>query len=245
MKISVVTVSYNSADTIADTLRSVRDQSHDAVEHILIDGASTDQTMEQVRRHGGHLSHVVSEPDLGIYDAMNKGLRLATGDFVGFLNADDLLASRDTLALLAQAMPDADALYGDLLYVDATRTDKIVRSWISGNYSRRRLRFGWMPPHPTFYVRRSLLAGTQFNQRYRIAADYDFMLRCLLRPGLRVMYVPEVLIRMRTGGASNQSLKAMWRKSREDLQVMRANKVGGLGTLIAKNLRKLPQFIGR
>ncbi|MBV8502046.1 MAG: glycosyltransferase [Paucibacter sp.] len=242
MKISIITVAYNSGRTIADTLRSVALQSHPDVEHIVIDGASTDDTMEQVRQHGAHVAKLVSEPDRGIYDAMNKGLALASGDFVGCLNADDMLAGPDTLARMAQRMSEADMIYGDLVYVDAEQTDRVVRHWNSGPYEASRLRFGWMPPHPTFYFRRSALPDIRFDLRYRIAADYDFMVRSL-QGSPRVAYLPEVLVRMRNGGASNHSLKAMLKKSSEDLDVIRRHKLGGVLTLASKNLRKLPQFL--
>lgn len=246
MKISIITVSYNSGATIADTLRSVAQQTHPDIEHIIIDGGSKDDTLAQIETHGRHLSRVVSEPDRGIYDAMNKGLALASGEFVGFLNADDMLATPGTLAAMVAAMQaGCDALYGDLVYVDAKQTDQIVRHWLSGDYEPSRLRFGWMPPHPTFYIRRSVLGGMRFDLRYRIAGDYDFMLRCLNSPALRVSYLPQVLVHMRNGGASNHSLKAMWQKSSEDLAAMRRNNVGGLFSLIAKNLRKVPQFLAR
>ena len=245
MKISIITVAYNSGRTIGDTLRSVAGQTHPQIEHIVIDGGSSDDTLAQVRLHGSHVARYCSEADAGIYDAMNKGLRLATGDFVGFLNADDMLAGPDTVGAMARTMARADVVYGDLVYVNATDTSRVVRRWASGEYQRERLRLGWMPPHPTFYVRRACITAMAFDLRYRIAGDYDFMLRCLLQPGLRVGYLPEVLVRMRNGGASNRSIKALWRKSSEDLSAMRRHGVGGLLTLAAKNLRKLPQFIGR
>ena len=173
---------------------------------------------------------------------MNKGLELATGDFVGFLNADDMLATPETLAHMAERMSGADLIYGDLVYVDAETTNRIVRRWHSGAFHASRLRFGWMPPHPCFYFRRSAVPSARFDVRYRIAADYDFMLRCLSAP-LRVTYLPEVLVRMRSGGVSNRSIKTMLQKSREDLDVIRRNRVGGYLTLASKNLRKLPQFV--
>jgi glycosyltransferase len=244
--ISVITVCFNSAATIVDTLRSVAAQTHAEVEHIVVDGASSDDTLRLVRTHGAHVATLISEPDLGIYDAMNKGLAAATGEFVGFLNADDLFASPRSLQLLAEALAadDADMAYGDLVYVRADDTGVVVRLWRSGRFGRSRLRFGWMPPHPTFYARRSLLVQHGgFNILLRIAADYDLMLRCLCASGQRVSYVPEVLVRMRLGGASNRSLKALWRKSREDLGALRHSGVGGVGSLLCKNLRKLPQFL--
>jgi glycosyltransferase len=247
MKFTIITVAYNSARTIRDTLESVARQSHPDIEHLLIDGASSDGTLAVVRAHGAHLACVVSEPDQGIYDAMNKGLARASGDWVGFLNADDMFASTDSVARLAAAAAaqgGPDLIYGDLDYVEEARIDRVVRQWRSGAFDASLLRYGWMPPHPTFYVRRDRFGSQRFDTRYRIAADYDFMLRCLTQPGIRLHYVPEVLVHMRNGGASNRSLKALWRKSSEDLDVMRRHRVGGLATLFAKNLRKLPQFFG-
>lgn len=246
MKISVITVAYNSAATLADTLSSVAQQTHADVEHIVVDGGSTDGTLDLLAAHGTHLAKVISGPDGGIYDAMNKGLRLARGEFVGFLNADDVFASVDVLQTIARAAGAAerpDATYGDLQYVNVRNIDQVVRLWRSGPYSRSRLAYGWMPPHPTFYLRRSRLdAIGEFDTRLRIAADYDFMLRCLNQTGFTTTYVPKVLVRMRTGGASNRSIKALWNKSSEDLAALRKNRVGGIPTLLCKNLRKLPQF---
>lgn len=245
MKISIITVSYNSGRTIGDTLTSVAMQSHRDIEHIIIDGASTDDTLAIARAQGAHVAKMLSEPDSGIYDAMNKGLALASGEFVGFLNADDMLATPDTIAAIALAAETADVVCGDLVYVRQEQSDTVLRYWRCGPFASSRLRFGWMPPHPTFYVRRSLLTQIGgFHTRMRIAADYDFMLRCLCHPGLRVAYVPQVLVKMRMGGASNRSLQAILRKSREDLDALQRNRVGGILSLICKNLRKLPQFLG-
>lgn len=247
MKMTIITVAYNSAATIAETLKSVASQTYEDIEHIVVDGASTDKTLDVVRAHGVRLTNVVSEPDSGIYDAMNKGLRLATGDLVGFLNADDMFAHRDVVASIAQAAlqnPSADAIYGDLVYVRQDQTDQVLRQWRSGEFTRARLGFGWMPPHPTFYLRSSRLASVGlFNDTLRISADYDFMLRCLSAQDAQAVYIPDILVRMRAGGASNRSLKAMVRKSREDLRALRENNVGGWLTLMCKNLRKLPQFL--
>jgi glycosyltransferase len=247
MKITIITVSYNSAATIADTMRSVAQQSHSEIEHIVIDGGSKDDTLAVVKAEGSRIVRVVSEPDKGIYDAMNKGLRLATGEFVGFLNADDMLATSDTVAnIVVAATARVDVVYGDLLYVNKDRPSEVVRFWNSGPFIPNSLRYGWMPPHPTLYVRRSVqqVLGL-FDLRLRIAADYDFMLRCLSKPGIVVAYLPEVLIHMRTGGTSNRSLRALVTKSREDLFALRKNQVGGWFTLLCKNARKLPQFVRR
>lgn len=246
MKISIVTVTLNSAATIADTLRSVDAQTYGDIEYLIVDGASTDETLNTIRAHGRRVSTVVSEPDRGIYEAMNKGARLATGDMIGFLNADDVLASPGAIAAIAAAAqePTVDAVYGDLLYVTRHDTEHVVRRWHGGEFKLPRLRWGWMPPHPTFYVRRSqLLSLGGFDASLKIAADYEFMLKFLTRPGIRAEYLAEVLVRMRSGGASNRSIRALAQKSREDLLAMRRNRVGGIATLLCKNLRKLPQFV--
>jgi len=248
-RISIITVTYNCAAVIADALRSVATQTHPAIEHIVIDGQSSDQTLAVIRDHGAHVAMLVSEQDRGIYDAMNKGLALATGDWVGFLNADDMLAEPDTVARMVECinrLPRADVIYGDLVYVNAADTSKVLRFWKSGSFSPSRLRFGWMPPHPTFYVRTEVLRRVGlFDADMRIAADYDFVLRCLRQPRLIVRYVPRVLVRMRTGGASNRSIKALVRKSSEDLRAIRRSGVGGWATLACKNLRKIPQWLWR
>lgn len=247
MKISVITVCFNSAHTIADTMRSVVGQTHADIEHIVVDGASSDDTLAVVRSFESPMLRIVSEPDQGIYDAMNKGISLATGDLVGFLNADDMFSSSQTIAAIAAAAalePRVDAVYGDLEYVSRDRPSRVLRYWRSGPFSSARLRYGWMPPHPTFYLRRATLQRLgRFDLRLQVAADYDFMLRCLIEPGIRVSYIPEVLVRMRTGGVSNGSWRALLRKSREDLAVLRKNRIGGWHTLLIKNARKLPQFL--
>lgn len=245
MKISIITVAYNSAKTIADTLNSVGVQTHPNVEHIVVDGASTDETLALVRNHPNPNIRLVSEPDKGIYDALNKGIRLATGEVVGFMHSDDLFADAPVLQRVAAAFadPQIDAVYGDLQYVRKDNHDEVVRYWQAGAFSRTRLRWGWMPPHPTFYVRRSVYARLgMFDTSYRIAADYDCMLRFLGAGDVRVAYIPHVLVKMRLGGASNRSLKNIVQKSREDYHALKSNKVGGLGALVWKNFSKLAQF---
>lgn len=242
--LSVITVSYNSATTIGATLASIASQRGITIEHIVVDGASSDTTLEILNTAPGRPT-VLSEPDDGLYDAMNKGLRLASGRTIGFLNADDTYASETSAADLVGALhgADADAVYADLVYVRQDDDSKLLRHWHSGAYRPDRLRYGWMPPHPTFYVTRALAARVgAFDTTLRIAADYDYMLRCLLQPGMRTAYLPQVVVRMKAGGASNRSVKALLRKSGEDLKVMRRHGIGGLGTLASKNLRKLPQF---
>jgi glycosyltransferase involved in cell wall biosynthesis len=222
------------------------------VEHILVDGASNDGTRELIDAEstspGTQLSHWVSEPDDGIYHALNKGLAAATGDIVGFLSGDDVLAGPSVLRRVAECFrdPKVVACYGDLVYVKRTDPNRIVRHWRAGEFIPKLLAAGWMPPHPTLYVRRSWYDDNgAFDTRYRIAADYDLMLRLLKSPGGQVVYLPEVLVRMRLGGASNGSLRGVLRKSIEDYRALRSNQVGGVGALVWKNLSKVPQFFQR
>ena len=247
MKITVITVCWNSSATIEACLQSVFSQSYKDIEYIVIDGGSTDGTVEILQKYTDKISLLVSEPDSGIYDAMNKGLRRATGDYVGFLNSDDVYHSAESVAFIAQAaMSESkpEAIYGDLVYTDKHNVDNIIRYWRSGEFSQDKLRFGWMPPHPTLYVRKNLLQSLGgFDVQYRISADYDFILRFFLQAPRIVFYVPKIIVSMRLGGASNQSLRSLWKKSREDLRAIRNNRVGGLGVLMFKNLQKIPQFI--
>lgn len=245
IKISVVTAVFNGEKTIAQAIESVLSQRYPAVESVVIDGASRDATLPILETYRPRIGKLISEPDKGIYDALNKGIRHATGDVVGFLHADDLFEDEDVLARVAAAFedPGVDAVYGDLVYVRHDNVEQIIRYWKSGSYDQAALARGWMPPHPTFYARRAVyerLGG--FDTRYRIAADYDSILRFLAVGKIRAVYIPEVLVRMRAGGISNRSLRTILRKSREDYRAIRHNQLGGLLTIIQKNFSKLNQF---
>lgn len=245
LKISVITATYNREDTVQDALDSVASQTYGAIEHVVIDGASTDGTVGILKRNRSRIAVLVSERDDGIYDALNKGIASATGEVVGFLHADDVFADERVIERIAAAFhdPAVDAVYGDLVYVDKKDTTRVIRRWRAGPFSQARLRWGWMPPHPTFYVRRSAYERLgRFDTRYRIAADYDCILRFLGRGGIVPTYIPEVLVKMRVGGASNRSLVNIVQKSREDYRALRENQVGGLGTLAWKNISKIKQF---
>lgn len=248
MKITVVTATYNCASTIGDCLRSVAGQTHSDIEHIVVDGASTDGTVDLLHQQASQVSRIISEPDKGIYYALNKGVAHASGEVVGFLHADDLYADQRVLEDVAIAFqnPDVEAVYGDLTYVQKSDTDKVVRYWRSSPFTRSSLTRGWMPPHPTLYLRRGVYTRFGgFDLSYRIAADYDFMLRVLGAINGKVTYLPRVLVKMRLGGESNRSLRNIIRKSAEDLRALRSNRVGGLASLVLKNGSKLVQFVRR
>lgn len=246
--ISVVTATWNCVETLPDCLASVGRQNYPHREHIIVDGASTDGTVDLIKKHIDQIAVFKSERDKGIYDALNKGIRLATGDIVGFLHADDLYASDDVLLKVAKAFEDPAvcAVYGDLQYVSQKDTAKVIRHWQSNRFNERDLRWGWMPAHPTLYVRREWYARIGgFDTSYRIAADYHSILKLFMQPDFKTVYLPEVLVTMRLGGASNQSLKAIIKKSKEDWRALRScdfSLPNAMRALAWKNLAKLPQF---
>jgi len=246
LNISIITATYNASETIKSCLLCVSDQSIE-VEHILIDGLSQDATLDIVKAYEGHLVKVVSEPDAGIYDAMNKGLKRAGSEIIGILNADDFYHAKDTLANVVKVFedPTVDACYGDLLYVDSTNTDKIVRNWRSGTYSPSKFYWGWMPPHPTFFVRRSVYEKYGlFNTALGSAADYEIMLRFLVKYQTKAAYIPEILVRMRTGGVSNASVQNRITANKMDRKAWRINDLKPYPwTLWMKPVRKIGQWL--
>ncbi len=246
MKFSIVTAVYNRANYIAQAVQSVQTQSWQSVEHIVIDGASTDGTVQVLESCIYAQVVLVSEPDKGIYDALNKGLALATGDVIGLMHSDDFYADSRVLEDVAAAFSDSeiDAVYGDLDYVANSNTSQVVRRWRSGLYTPERLAWGWMPPHPTLFLRRGVIERWGgYDTSFRIAADYDSILRYFCQGKIRPAYIPRVLVKMRLGGESNRSLKQIWLKTCEDYKALRRNGVGGVGTLIGKNVSKLGQWL--
>lgn len=245
MKVSVVTAVFNRADTIGAAIASVQSQTYSDVEHVIQDGGSIDGTLEIVREAADASVAVVSEKDHGIYDAINRGISRASGDVIGLMHSDDFFASNHVLAKVADAFgdPSVQGVYGDLQYVTAGNPTRVVRHWRSGYFTYVRLKQGWMPPHPTLYLRREVFDEFGlYDTSFSIAADYDAMLRYLAIGKIKLAYIPEVLVKMRLGGESNRSLERIWKKSREDYRAIRKNQVGGLGTLAAKNLSKINQF---
>jgi glycosyltransferase len=255
MKFSIITATWNSAASIAEAQRSIAAQNliQDDIEWIVVDGASTDETLDVIRRGPLKPAHLVSEPDRGIYDALNKGVRMATGDVISFLHADDFFDSPSVVNRVGCALRNtgAEALYGDLQYVKPNSSGgySVVRNWRSGIYYSRNLKWGWMPPHPALflkkevYERAALANGEFFDTSYSCSADYDFMLRIFSRHNVEPAYLKMVLVRMCVGGISNRSLKHIIQKSTEDWRAIRANEIGHVHTLVWKNVRKLGQFL--
>jgi len=246
LKISIITATYNSAATVENTLNCINSQSHPLIEHIIIDGFSTDNTLEIVKRFP-HVHTIISERDSGIYEAMNKGIAIATGDIIGILNSDDVYVSKDVLSNVANVFEDdhIDVCYADLQYVQANNTSKVVRKWKSGSFSEKSFYLGWMPPHPTFFVRRRVYDTVGlFNTSLKSAADYEIMLRILVKNKMTAHYMPVVIVSMNTGGISNASFRNRIRANREDRIAWKLN---GLRpyffTLYLKPLRKITQFL--
>ncbi len=247
MKISVVTVVYNGASTLQGCIDSVASQSHDDVEYIVVDGGSTDGTIDLIQNNEGSINKWISEPDNGIYDAMNKGLRMATGEVVGLLNADDMYEHTDVLKEVAGEFVSskADCVYGDLVYVRASDPTKVIRTWRSGAANRGYFERGLVPAHPSFFIRTSALNEVgEYRTDMRIAADYEFMFRALHVQQLSFSYMRKTLVRMRTGGESNNSLRNIKQGNQE---IYRAWKIHNQRVPLLLPLyrlyRKLRQFL--
>lgn len=246
MKISLITSTYNSNETVQATFDSVRQQDHEGIEYIVVDGASKDGTQQIIEQNKDIITQWVSEPDKGIYDALNKGIGMATGDVVGFIHSDDIFADGSAISRVAQAFEknNADAVYGDLQYVDRTEVDKVIRHWKSRPYEADLFYKGWMPAHPTFYLKTEAYRqyGT-YDTHFRISADYELMLRMLLKHRLRAAYIPHILVKMRVGGESNVSLKNRWVANQEDAQAWKKNGLKpALLTRWLKPISKISQY---
>ncbi|MEO9533045.1 MAG: glycosyltransferase family 2 protein [Crocinitomicaceae bacterium] len=248
MKISIITVAYNAASTIKDTIDSVLSQEGIDLEYVIIDGGSKDETVQIVESYGDQIHTFISEPDKGIYDGMNKGVALATGDIVGILNADDFYSNENVLSKVVETFVEGvEASYADLVYVDQEDTDRITRTWKSGKYESGAFKKGWMPPHPTFFVRKEIYEKFgAYSLELKSAADYEFMLRVIHKHQIKVVYLPEIIVRMRQGGASNSSLKNRINANKEDRKAWEMNGLKpGTFTLIRKPLSKISQFFKR
>jgi glycosyltransferase len=246
MKVSIITAAYNSAKTIADTLDSVIKQSFSSIEHIIIDGNSTDGTLEIVRRMSPD-AICISEKDNGIYDAMNKGIRNATGEVIGILNSDDFYTDPMVIKTVVTVFETTgcDAVYGDIVYVHQKDIRKVVRTWNAGPFDASKFLYGWMPPHPAFFVRREMyLQYGLYDTDLHTSADYELMLRLLYRHRISVTYLPRCLVCMRAGGQSNASLSNRLRANKEDRLAWRKNGlVPKFYTTLLKPIRKIPQFL--
>jgi glycosyltransferase len=249
MKVSVITVVYNGSKTIEDCMQSVMAQTYNSIEHIVVDGGSNDGTLQVLRKYRGQIAKCISEPDEGIYDAMNKGIKLATGDIIGFLGSDDFYADENVIRQIVEVIRtnNADCCYGDLEYVAKDNPGKTIRKWRSQSYQEGLFEKGWHPPHPTFFVKKCIFDEYgSFDLRYDIGADYEIMLRFLKKHSIESCYIPSVLVKMRTGGKSNKNL---WQIIKANMECYQAWKRNGLKIspfiMIKKPASKLIQYARR
>ena len=245
MRVSIITSCYNRAATIRSAIESVLAQDYNDIEFIVVDGSSTDGSLDIIREYADRISIIISEPDHGMYEAINKGIRVATGEIIGLLHSDDFFYDNGVIGRIVERMKrtHADFLYGDGLFVNPDNTNKVVRNWIGGGYRLWKVRHGWLPLHPTCYIRRDVMMRLGlYNESYKIAADSDLLVRYLLTGGLTVTYLNEYVVRMRMGGLSTDSAKRkkMWE---EDIRVYVSHGVWPTLTKLEKMAWKVPQFV--
>jgi glycosyltransferase involved in cell wall biosynthesis len=250
MKISIITITYNSAATVEDTIKSVVMQDYPDIEYLIIDGRSKDSTLQIVDQYRDKISKIVSEKDKGLYDALNKGIKHATGDIIGMLHSDDLYAHPQVISHIAETFkknPEAEGVYADLVFVNRNDTNKIMRTWESGEYQPGDFLKGWMPPHPTFFVRKECYEKFGgFNTELKLSADYELMLRLIHKNNIRLAYLNETIVKMRMGGVSNVSFFVKLKANLEDKMAWKLNGIRpGMMTMLMKPLRKLGQYFRR
>ena len=245
MKVSVITVVYNDIKHIECCIKSIISQSYPNIEYIIIDGKSSDGTLDVISHYKNKITKITSEKDEGYVDAMNKGLRMATGDIIGFLHSDDFYAQSSVIEDVVEVFKkeDTDSVYGDLVYVSQNDTEKIIRYWKSGNFAVEKIKNGWMPPHPALFIKRKVYEKYDFlDKTFKIAADYELILRFLYKNRISTHYMPKTLVKMRWGGISNKSIKNIFKKSMEDYKICKRYGLS-VTSLIKKNIIKLPQFL--
>ena len=249
MKISIVTATYNSAETIKETIESVLNQDYPNVEYIIVDGASKDGTDVVVNSFGDRINKFISEPDKGIYDALNKGIKAATGDVIGIIGADDFYPNNQVLSTVAEAFLkyDVDSLYGDKQYVDPIDTEKVVRYWKAGEFNPLNFEKGWMPPHLSFYLKKSIYdKHGLYHPNFKCSGDYELMLRMLYKYKISSRYLPKLLITMRAGGTSNASFQHRITANKEDRKAWVMNDLKPrFYTLWLKPISKIHQLFSR
>ncbi len=249
LKISIITVALNSSKTIKNTLESIKSQNYKNIEYIVIDGESKDSTVDIIKSYKNQIAYFISEKDNGIYDAMNKGIKAATGDIIGILNSDDFYASNTIISEIADTFNEqqVDSIYGNLVYLESTNQNKVVRFWSTGNFSIIKLKRGWALPHPTLFVRKAIYDKYGlYNTRLKSAADYEMILRLLYKNNISFHYIDKILVKMRSGGQSNANLLNRIIANREDVMAWRINNLSPpLFIRFTKPLMKIRQFFNQ
>ena len=246
MRISIITCVLNNSNLIKKSIKSFQTQIYKNKEHVIIDGGSIDGTLEIIKKFKSRNLILSTSSDNGIYDALNKGINLSSGDIVGILHSDDFYKDNKVLKTIAETFKktDADLVYGDLVYVNKKYPFKILRYWKAGKYFKKNLFNGWMPPHPTVFIKRSVFNKIgKYKTNYQISSDYDFLVRVFRKKNIKKIYISKILVNMRMGGMSNNSIKNILKKSIEDFKIIKKNKIGGFLTLFNKNFSKISQFL--
>lgn len=245
MKVSIITVVRNNEDSIFNAIDCIKKQSYKDIEHVIVDGQSTDSTWDVIKSNRSEKMVLIRGPDDGIYDALNKGINRASGEIIGILHSDDLFADQSVIQNVVDEFKKnkPDFVYGDLLYINQKSPHKVIRKWISGEFLKKKLRYGWMPPHPTIFLKSEIYSQIGgYDKKYKISADYKFILQLFSRSNITWIYIPRVLVKMRMGGLSNKNFSSIITKTKEDLLALKQTGVGGLLTVFYKNTRKLKQF---
>ncbi len=250
MKVSIITITYNSAQTVEDTIKTVVSQDYPNIEYLIIDGKSKDRTLEIVDKYKNKISKIVSEKDKGLYDALNKGIKQATGDIVGMLHSDDLYAHEKVISKVVQKFetdPELEGVYADLVFVNRKDVNKSMRVWESGEYVEGAFLKGWMPPHPTFFVKREVYEKFGgLNTNLKLSADYELMLRLIHKHGIKIGYLKDTIVKMRMGGVSNVSIFVKLKANIEDKLAWKLNGIKpGFATTLLKPLKKIKQYFKR
>ena len=246
MRISIITCVLNNSNLIEESIKSFQTQIYKNKEHVIIDGGSIDGTLEVIKKFKNRNLILSTSSDNGIYDALNKGINLSSGDIVGILHSDDFYKDNKVLKTIAETFKktDADLVYGDLVYVNKKYPFKVLRYWKAGKYFKKNLFNGWMPPHPTVFIKRSVFNKIgKYKTNYQISSDYDFLVRVFRKKNIKKIYISKILVNMRMGGMSNNSIKNIFKKSIEDFKIIKKNKIGGFLTLLNKNFSKISQFL--
>mgnify|MGYP003945378095 CR=1 FL=1 len=246
MKVSVITAVFNCASYISSCIDSIAKQKHKEIEYIIIDGNSTDGTVSIINTYAAHVHYFVSEPDNGFYGALNRGISMATGEVIGILNADDVLADADVITTVVENFKNSscDAVYGNLNYTQRNDLNQVIRKWRSNAYSRKAIKYGWMPPHPTIYIRKEIyLKHGTYSMDYGHSSDYELILRLFYKHQINTVYVDRLFVKMRIGGVSNNTYKQLFKACSADYRAMIFNDIPHpVVAVVAKKLRKLEQY---
>ena len=245
LKVTIITSIFNNKELIQDAIHSVNEQTYNNIEHLIIDGNSTDGSKDTIKKNMNNKIRFHSENDNGIYEALNKGINLSSGDIIGILHSDDIFTDSNVIMEVVNEFKkyNYDMLYGDINYISKSKNKKILRKWKANNFLIKNIKYGWMPPHTSTFIKKSLLNKVGlYNTQFQISADYDLLTRILTNYKISIGYLQKVLVLMRVGGKSNKNLRNIYQKMVEDYSIIKRNKIGGFYTLIFKNLTKIKQL---